>query len=67
MSFLSKTVIVTGSGKGIGRSIAMAYAAEGAAVIIAEKDRIAGMKTESDIRQASGTALFVETDVSCET
>lgn len=67
MSFLSKTVIVSGSGKGIGRSIALAYAAEGASVIIAEKDPIAGMKTESDIRQANGTALFVETDVSSET
>lgn len=66
MSFQSKTVIVSGSGKGIGRSIALAYAAEGASVIIAEKDRIAGMKTESDIRQASGTALFVETDISSE-
>lgn len=67
MSFLSKTVIVSGSGKGIGRSIALAYAAEGAFVIIVEKDKTEGLKTEAEILQTGGNALFVETDVSCET
>lgn len=66
MTFLSKTVIVSGSGKGIGRSIALAYAAAGASVIIAEKDNTEGLKTETEILQRGGNALFVETDVSSE-
>lgn len=66
MTFLSKTVIVSGSGKGIGRSIALAYAAAGASVVIAEKDNTEGLKTETEILQRGGNALFVETDVSSE-
>ena len=56
-------VIVTGSGRGIGRSIADLYAAEGARVVIAERDASTGSDAEREIRSRGGSALFVQTDV----
>jgi NAD(P)-dependent dehydrogenase (short-subunit alcohol dehydrogenase family) len=64
MSNKSKIVVVTGSGKGIGRCIACTYAAEGAFVYIAEKDQISGKETEILIRGKGGKAEFILTDVS---
>lgn len=64
MKFQDKVVIVTGSGRGIGRSIAIAYASEGAKVVIAEKDAVTGSETEKLITSAGGIACFIQTDVS---
>lgn len=64
MKYSDKVVIVTGSGKGIGRCIATTYAAEGATVIIAERDISSGKETESIILSNNGKARFIETDVS---
>jgi NAD(P)-dependent dehydrogenase (short-subunit alcohol dehydrogenase family) len=62
--FESKVVIVTGSGSGIGRSVAITYAGKGAKVILAEKDKLAGRETEKTIISAGGKATFIKTDVS---
>ncbi|MBN2041296.1 MAG: 3-oxoacyl-ACP reductase FabG [Spirochaetes bacterium] len=60
----NKTAIVTGAGSGIGRAIAMRFAEEGAAVVIAEIRSDTGKKVEEEIKKAGHRALFVETDVS---
>lgn len=64
MEYLRKVVIVTGAGKGIGRSIAEAYAAEGALVVIAEKNPETGSRAERMITSAGNRAEFIRTDVS---
>jgi len=64
MNYRGKVVIVTGSGKGIGRCIAQTYASHEAQVVIAEKEEILGIETESLIKGSGGKAVFVPTDVS---
>jgi NAD(P)-dependent dehydrogenase (short-subunit alcohol dehydrogenase family) len=58
-----KVAIVTGASAGIGRATALALAAEGAAVVVADIDVARGMQTAQDIVAKGGRALFVETDV----
>lgn len=61
--FSHKTVLVTGAGRGIGRAVALAYAREGAHVVIAEKETEWGRDTERAIAEAGGSALFLPADV----
>lgn len=64
MGHTGKVVIVTGAGRGIGRCVAASYAAEGARVVIAERDRSTGEVAESSIREMGGEASFIMTDIS---
>ena len=63
MVLKDKTAIITGGGRGIGRGIARRFADEGAQVVLAERDRASGERTQEEIVKAGGTALFVQTDV----
>lgn len=58
-----KIAIVTGAGQGIGEATARAYAAEGATVVIAERNEATGSAVAASLAAAGARALFVETDV----
>jgi glucose 1-dehydrogenase len=63
MRFNGQVVIVTGGAKGIGRACATAFAAEGAAVVVADLDAEAGPTVIQAIEADGGQAVFVRTDV----
>ena len=58
-----KAAIVTGGAAGIGQATALAFAREGAAVVIGDIDAEGGESTAASIREHGGKALFVRTDV----
>jgi NAD(P)-dependent dehydrogenase (short-subunit alcohol dehydrogenase family) len=61
--FDGKVALVTGGGSGIGRATAIAFAREGAKVVIGNRNVQRGEETVSMIRDAGGTASFRRTDV----
>ncbi len=62
--FESKVVLVTGGNAGIGKATALAFAKEGARVVVAARRVSEGEETVAIIKQAGGEACFVQTDVS---
>jgi NAD(P)-dependent dehydrogenase (short-subunit alcohol dehydrogenase family) len=67
MSLLdNKSGIVTGSGQGIGRAIALAYAQAGAKVLVSDVNDDMGKETVRLITAAGGEAAYVHCDVSDE-
>jgi NAD(P)-dependent dehydrogenase (short-subunit alcohol dehydrogenase family) len=63
MRFVDQVVIVTGGAQGIGRACVDAFAAEGAAVVIADVDAEGGRKAVAGIEAQGGRARFIATDV----
>ena len=66
MRLEGKTAIVSGAGSGMGAAIAKLFAAEGAAVVVADIFEEGGQATVAEISEAGGTAQFLRTDVTAD-
>jgi NAD(P)-dependent dehydrogenase (short-subunit alcohol dehydrogenase family) len=64
--FTGKVALVTGGGSGIGRASALAFAASGATVVVADISAASGEKTVESIRASGGVADFRQVDVASE-
>lgn len=62
-SFVGKVAFVTGAANGIGRATALAFAREGASVVVADVSAQANQETARLIEAAGGRALTVRCDV----
>ena len=60
----NKVALVTGGGSGIGRAAALAFAKQGAKVVVSDVDVDGGEQTVRMISEGGGEALFVKADVS---
>ncbi|TGA92426.1 SDR family oxidoreductase [Streptomyces sp. MZ04] len=61
--FTGRTALVTGGGSGLGRAIALAFAAEGANVVVAGRTEGPLKETVGLIEEAGGAAIAVTADV----
>jgi NAD(P)-dependent dehydrogenase (short-subunit alcohol dehydrogenase family) len=61
--FSGKVALVTGGSSGIGRASALAFAREGAKVVVADVTVEGGEETVALIKKTGGEAIFVKTDV----
>jgi NAD(P)-dependent dehydrogenase (short-subunit alcohol dehydrogenase family) len=63
-SLEGKVAIITGAASGIGRATALRFAREGAAVLLADINDVAGREVALEIQLAGGRAFFECADVS---
>jgi NAD(P)-dependent dehydrogenase (short-subunit alcohol dehydrogenase family) len=61
--FAGQTAIVTGAGRGMGRAVALALAAEGASVVVAELDESAGKEVSAEIQASGGRSTARRVDI----
>ena len=65
--FINKVVIVTGASSGIGKATALEFAKMGAKVVLAARSEDKLRSVVDEINSLGGEAIYVVTDVSCET
>jgi NAD(P)-dependent dehydrogenase (short-subunit alcohol dehydrogenase family) len=63
VTFAGRTALVTGAGRGIGRSIALLFGVRGANVVVADVDQASAIGTTRDVE---GNAVAVAADVTNE-
>ena len=62
-SFAGKVAFVTGAANGIGRAAALAFARQGASVVVADVSEQGNQETARMIEEAGGRALAIRCDV----
>ena len=62
--FEGKTAFITGAASGIGRATAVAFAAEGARVVVTDRGEAALQETAERVKAVGGDALAIICDVS---
>ena len=65
--YAGKNVLISGGGSGIGHAICLRLAAEGANIILIDKDLKGGQTVEQELKQQNTKALFVQADITSET
>lgn len=63
MELENKIAVITGGGRGIGRAIALAYAKEGANLVLASRSQEALEETRAMVEDLGRKALVVSTDI----
>ncbi|HEX3790311.1 MAG TPA: SDR family NAD(P)-dependent oxidoreductase [Pseudonocardiaceae bacterium] len=63
-SFANKVVLVTGASRGIGRAVALAFARDGAQLVLAARSAARLAEVETEVLDPGAAALSVPTDVS---
>ncbi|HEX3372435.1 MAG TPA: SDR family NAD(P)-dependent oxidoreductase, partial [Candidatus Acidoferrales bacterium] len=66
MLLAQKVAVITGGGRGIGRAMALRFAGEGAAVVLAARTMSEIEAVAGEVRKAGGRAVAVPTDVADE-
>jgi NAD(P)-dependent dehydrogenase (short-subunit alcohol dehydrogenase family) len=64
--FDGKVALITGATSGIGRAAALAFAREGAKVVVSGRRETEGIDTIREIQSKGGEAIFLKTDVTVE-
>jgi 3-oxoacyl-[acyl-carrier protein] reductase len=64
--FGGKVVIITGAGAGVGREYARGFAAEGASVVVADRDGAAAEQVVEELTASGARALAVKMDITDE-
>src|SRR2546430_16754837 len=62
-SLKDRTAVVTGGASGIGRALCLAFAGEGARIVVADIDDAGMAETARGVAKAGSKAITVETDV----
>lgn len=63
-NFSKKTAFITGASMGIGKTTALAFAENGAQVVVVDANLDAGLGVVRDIENKNGKAIFIKCDVS---
>jgi NAD(P)-dependent dehydrogenase (short-subunit alcohol dehydrogenase family) len=64
--YAGKNVLISGGGSGIGHAICLRLAAEGANIILIDKDVQGGQAVEQELKQQNIKALFIRADITSE-
>jgi len=64
--YAGKNVLISGGGSGIGHAICLRLAAEGANIILIDKDLKGGQAAEQELKLQNTKVLFVQADITSE-